>query len=88
MEPGKIAKHPAPEIGLRLGLMLDVNQNKTLLAPQLSLHHQVGLVPLAKCRVQVGAYARVSQYFDADHGKPLKQMQASRRRAWSFPISS
>ena len=47
MEPGKIAKHPAPEIGLRLGLMLNVNQDKTLLAPQLRLHHQIGLIPLA-----------------------------------------
>jgi hypothetical protein len=47
MEPGKIAKHPAPEIGLRLGLMLNVNQYKTLLAPHLRLHHQIGLIPLA-----------------------------------------
>src|SRR5215470_104676 len=47
MEPGKIAKHPAPEIGLCLGLMLNVNQDKILLAPQLRLHHQIGLIPLA-----------------------------------------
>jgi hypothetical protein len=47
MEPGKIAKHAATEIGLRLGLMLDVDQYKTLLASHLRLHHQIGLIPLA-----------------------------------------
>ena len=46
MEPGKIAKHPAPEIGLRLGLMLDVNHDETLLPSHLRLHHQIGLIPL------------------------------------------
>jgi hypothetical protein len=46
-EAGQNNETSGAEISLRLRLMLNVNQDKTLLPPHLHLHHQVGLIALA-----------------------------------------
>src|SRR5712691_5467940 len=75
MEPGKIAKHPTPEIGLRLGLMLNVNQDETLLPPHLRLHHQVGLIPLVTGNIDEDLFVEKAYRVVHESGTKLPKPQ-------------